>query len=143
MRLPLPASTADTIAEHRLGSGHRNEPERDSNQQAQRRGRLYELECKPMPDRRGSRGEAAHFEMAGSRASRNFTSLNDRSLNSIKEASYTSSLQSNGSAEFDAFAERMKIKARSRSPWALQQLNRFCLLFFEVDEAVRLHKPLY
>ena len=61
------------------------------------------------------RGEAAHFEMTGSRASRNFTSPNSRSLNSIKGASYTSSLQSEHTS-FTSWAETMKAKARERRP---------------------------
>jgi hypothetical protein len=63
-------------------------------------------------------GAAAHL-MTGSRASRNFSSPHSRSLNSIKGSSYTSSLQSSGSADFDAWAERMKMKARNRSPDSL------------------------
>jgi hypothetical protein len=61
------------------------------------------------------RGGAAHLEMAGSRASRNFDSPNSRSLNSIKGASYTSSLQSDGTY-FADWAERMLEKARTRAP---------------------------
>ncbi len=62
------------------------------------------------------RGEAAHFEMTGSRASRNFIiSPQSRSLNSIKGASYISSLQSSPSY-FADWAERMRQKARDGPP---------------------------
>ncbi len=61
------------------------------------------------------RGGAAHLEMAGSRASRNIHSPNSRSLNSIKGASYTSSLRSDRNFFID-WAERMQEKARTRAP---------------------------
>ncbi len=68
------------------------------------------LEIRPL----SPRGGAAHL-MTGSRASRNFSSPNSRPLNSIKGASYASSLQLSQNF-YSEWAERMRKKALNQAP---------------------------